>query len=153
MKRVSFLWMFLLEKNPVKKWQFLLHKMWKCSGKKILKLICKIPTMIWIFCWKFRKYKQKKNGNAHLTQFPDVGHPFQRVAAQHHWEFIVKLTINTIIIYSSTNKLNTKNNSNTNMRIQIMSTSSPKRKIHFIIKINLSLQGVPKNVLILRSKS
>ena len=84
------------------KWQFRLHKMWRCSEKTKLKLICKIPTMIWIFCWKFRKYKQKKNGNAHLTQFPDVGHPFQRVAAQHHWEFNVKLTINTIRIYSST---------------------------------------------------
>ena len=60
------------------------------------------------------KCKQKKNGSAHLTQFPDVGHPFQRVAAQHHWTFIVKLTNNTNIIYSSTKKLNTK--TNTNMR-------------------------------------
>ena len=62
------------------------------------------------------KCKQKKNGSAHLPQFPDVGHPLQRVAAQHHWTFIVQLTNNTIIIYSSTKKFNTKTNSNTNMK-------------------------------------
>ena len=90
--------------------------MCKCPEKEILKLICKIPTMIWKFCWKFRKCKQKKNGSPHLTQFPDVGHPFQRVAAQHHWTFIVKSTNNTITIDSSTKKFNIKINSNTNMR-------------------------------------
>ena len=93
-----FFWRKILWKND----NFFFIKCESAGEKRILKLICKLPPMIWIFCWKFRKYKQKKNGNAHLTQFPDVGHPFQRVAAQHHWEFNVKLTINTIRIYSST---------------------------------------------------
>ena len=35
------------------------------------------------------KCKQKKNGSAHLPQFPDVGHPLQRVTTQHHWTKII----------------------------------------------------------------
>ena len=90
----------------------------KCeSARKKRKIDINLQnTKIWKFCWKFRKCKQKKNGSGHLAQFPDVGHPLQRVAAQHHWEFIVKLINNTIIIYFSTKKFNIKTNSNTNMR-------------------------------------